>query len=536
MPSPCPQCGAFVPSTSDDVKLSIMTTPWTLARFVQLASTNEPPREPELSLLQPIVQKTSARLASLEAEISRLQDRMRELEEERTGLSMQHAQNTRILSPLRRMPLEILGEIFSRTLPAIEDIFDTETCPWVLTRVCSSWRAVALSKASLWSLITIKFPIKQRYSSQLIRLQMERAHSLKIHFFGSQGHDLVSQISLFLVLAEHSGRWEELSIQLTSNMVPYLMSLRDNLTALQRVWVQWDTAESQDPEFGSVDFLQMAISLADITVYCQYRFLPTRLPMVHQLTRYDFDAPWSTHCELLKSLPNLQQVSISLFDETEDQPDPGEPIDLPYLRRLYVGGARSLDYLRAPRLEEISLLVSVGTGDTAPATHLERFVLRSSCSPRSLRLKGVLHAPSIAEFLQKCPSVTEVAITPPDHEDEHIQREVFSTFITLFTISKSTPSDLVLPHIVNIGFASRNTDAVVCPLFLNMLESRWNAGDRTRALKTAELLFISAAARPDPRSMARMQTLREAGLQISLLSGRTARDRVNVWLQEAEWA
>ncbi|KAF7336514.1 F-box domain-containing protein [Mycena sanguinolenta] len=524
MPPPCSQCGAFVLSAGDDVEVNLTTAPWTLARFVQLASTNEPPRDPELSLIRPIVEKTSAHLASLDAEISRLQNRLRELEEERTALSIQHSQNTKILSPLRRMPPEILGEIFSWTLPAIDDIFDTN----------NSWRAVALSKASLWSLITIDFPIKQRYSSQLIRVQMERAHSLKIHFFGSQERDSVNQISLLLTLAEHSDRWKELSIQLTSKMVPYLMSFRDNLAALQRVWVQWHTAESQDPEFNSVDFLQMAISLVDITVYCQYRFLPTRLPMAHQLIRYDFDAPWPTHYELLKSLPNLQQVSISLFDEAEARPDPGEPLELLHLRRLYVGDARSLDYLRAPSLEEISLLVAVGTDSTAPATHLERFIIRSSCSPRSLRLKGILHAPSIAEMLGKYPSFTEVAVTPPDDEDENIQREVLSTFITLFTISKSTLSPL--PHITNIGYGSRNAEAIVCPLFLNMLESRWTVGDRACALKAAELLFISAEALLDPRSVARMQTLREAGLQISLLSGRGARDRVNVWLHEADWA
>ncbi|KAJ6454384.1 hypothetical protein C8R45DRAFT_601978 [Mycena sanguinolenta] len=213
MPAPCSACGAFPIPSGDDIELNITTAPRTLARFAQLASTNEPPREPELALIRPIVEKTSARLASLDAEISRLKERLRELEDEHNALSGYHAQNTRILSPLRRMPAEILGEIFAGTLPSGSEVFAIENCPWILTYVCSRWRAVALSKPSLWSLITIDFTANQHYSLKLIRTQLERARLLKIQFFMHQDYGTGSQIALFNVLAKHSARWEELSIQ-----------------------------------------------------------------------------------------------------------------------------------------------------------------------------------------------------------------------------------------------------------------------------------------------------------------------------------
>ncbi|KAJ7198212.1 hypothetical protein B0H12DRAFT_965473, partial [Mycena haematopus] len=72
--------------------------------------TNEPPQDAELALILPVTQKTATQLACLDAQISRLRDQLMRLEEERAALAKYHAQNIAILSPLRRMPSEILGE------------------------------------------------------------------------------------------------------------------------------------------------------------------------------------------------------------------------------------------------------------------------------------------------------------------------------------------------------------------------------------------------------------------------------------------
>ncbi|KAF7342600.1 F-box domain-containing protein [Mycena sanguinolenta] len=184
MPSVCSACGAPVISTGDDVELNSRLVPaaQTLARLSELSATNEPPHDAELSSIQFIVDKTSTRLAGVDAEISRLKDRLRQLEKERTVLSKYYAQNTRILSPLR-----------------------IENCPWVLTHVCGGWRGVALSRPSLWSLIVINFLARQEYPLEMVRTQIERAKLLKIRFFGYEDLDSRIQISMFELLA-HDGR------------------------------------------------------------------------------------------------------------------------------------------------------------------------------------------------------------------------------------------------------------------------------------------------------------------------------------------
>ncbi|KAJ7490964.1 hypothetical protein FB451DRAFT_1124553 [Mycena latifolia] len=156
----CSECGAPVPSLFTDSPCdSNSTTP---TRHQELMTTNAPPDSVELIFIQAVVSKTDARLADVENEISRLRGRLQQLEDERTSLARYLASNKAILSPLRRMPAELLAEIFSWTLPSLDDAltrhnfkFDRSHSPWMLTQVNSRWRAVALSTPSLWTLIVI---------------------------------------------------------------------------------------------------------------------------------------------------------------------------------------------------------------------------------------------------------------------------------------------------------------------------------------------------------------------------------------------
>ncbi|KAJ6530816.1 hypothetical protein DFH09DRAFT_1093425 [Mycena vulgaris] len=68
--------------------------------YHRLLTTNEVPESSDIAFMQTVVSKTDPRLASLEIEISRLRDRLKQLEEEQTLLSRYHAQNQAILSPL----------------------------------------------------------------------------------------------------------------------------------------------------------------------------------------------------------------------------------------------------------------------------------------------------------------------------------------------------------------------------------------------------------------------------------------------------
>ncbi|KAJ6580827.1 hypothetical protein B0H19DRAFT_894028, partial [Mycena capillaripes] len=125
-------------------------------------NSNEPPSDSYLALIQSAIPKIDARLARLDDEIAELRVTLEQLETDRVSLLNYRTRNNAILSPLRRIPTELLSEIFQWTLPSLNDQWmrnrlDMADSPWVLTRISSRWRAVSLSTPSLWSRITIDY-------------------------------------------------------------------------------------------------------------------------------------------------------------------------------------------------------------------------------------------------------------------------------------------------------------------------------------------------------------------------------------------
>ncbi|KAJ7330531.1 hypothetical protein DFH08DRAFT_669428, partial [Mycena albidolilacea] len=116
-------------------------------------NSNEPPKDSEDVFIRSVVLDAEASLADLDAEISKIEGRRKQLEEERASLSNYIARHRAILSPIRYIPPELLGQIFSLTLPSIAEGWDREymaDSPWVLSHTCSRWRAISLSLPQLW--------------------------------------------------------------------------------------------------------------------------------------------------------------------------------------------------------------------------------------------------------------------------------------------------------------------------------------------------------------------------------------------------
>ncbi|KAJ7691932.1 hypothetical protein B0H17DRAFT_934548, partial [Mycena rosella] len=165
MSSQCPTCDSRSSASAATEKprdADVQVATGTLALHQKLLITNVAPEGAELTFVQSVASKAGRHLTYLDGEIARLRDQLNELEEERALLSGYRAQNLGILSPLRRMPPEVLGEIFSWTLPTASDEpdeagFDLSQSPWLLTHISSRWRTAALSTPSLWALVSIHY-------------------------------------------------------------------------------------------------------------------------------------------------------------------------------------------------------------------------------------------------------------------------------------------------------------------------------------------------------------------------------------------
>ncbi|KAF5313339.1 hypothetical protein D9611_008666 [Ephemerocybe angulata] len=97
----------------------------------------------------------SAQVASVQQAIDGLSKRIVKLQGQLKALEGQRRQHQAILSPIRRIPLEILGEIFALVLPDV--LYDAARQMLMhLNLVCKSWRNACLLAHQLWTGLCFK--------------------------------------------------------------------------------------------------------------------------------------------------------------------------------------------------------------------------------------------------------------------------------------------------------------------------------------------------------------------------------------------
>ncbi|EAU83385.2 hypothetical protein CC1G_09079 [Coprinopsis cinerea okayama7 len=125
--------------------------------FHQFFDTNYTPSDLEISEIRFLVQNVKTQLALL--------DNYRE------QLSHYIDKHAALASPIRRIPDDILREIFIASLPRTPTFSSTEP-PHTLGWVCRRWREVALSTQRLWSTVYVSMPCESNPAAdRLARLR-----------------------------------------------------------------------------------------------------------------------------------------------------------------------------------------------------------------------------------------------------------------------------------------------------------------------------------------------------------------------------
>ncbi|KAJ6498731.1 hypothetical protein C8R45DRAFT_925472 [Mycena sanguinolenta] len=127
--------------------------------FASQLGTNYCPPDAELSQIEALLVEPRLKLQSLDEEIAFLRQALDQLAEERDNLSTYVEAHQALLSPVRRLPLDIIGAIFMACLPTHRNcVMSAQEAPVLLGRICSLWRAISLSMPQLWSRLHIVVP------------------------------------------------------------------------------------------------------------------------------------------------------------------------------------------------------------------------------------------------------------------------------------------------------------------------------------------------------------------------------------------
>ncbi|KAK0244685.1 hypothetical protein EDD85DRAFT_979476 [Armillaria nabsnona] len=278
-------------------------------RIQHLLSVNEPPLEGEHATLRAMVSRGSSVLSVLDTQIA----------EVRAVLDvLLHAKH--ILHPIRRLPEDILREIFSSCVPSQEDYLykdDTGIVPcldagnsrWTLSQTCRRWRYVALGTPRLWSCIDLGFDGFTRVQSMRVvfklGLTVERSGSRNLMVRIRSQSDIVDHPALAILLT-CVGRWKNVDIDMPADSFHGLSVCRGLFHSLQYLRLRFHDDRSS-PDSGILDVFEFAPSLSFLLSGPNFNL--QHIPW-SQITVYSA-CGMDQHCvDMLKRMSSLRSLRV----------------------------------------------------------------------------------------------------------------------------------------------------------------------------------------------------------------------------------
>ncbi|KAJ6537867.1 hypothetical protein B0H19DRAFT_374793 [Mycena capillaripes] len=245
-----------------------------------------------------------------DTEIERLQAALDRITSERSVLQRYIERYRSLVSPIRRLPPELLAEIFglcspdritfhelttlaTTIFPEGSDALDRISRSHLLrlAGVCSSWYQVVMGTPGLWATIEVA----GSYDDITAFLSRSLEHSadcpLDLHLVPRHAAGLE-------LLGQHSGRWREAEIYLTRHSLRLLSTLKDSFPLLERLAIGGRRTRLPDV-FGT------APKLTDVTLALGDGQLPN-LPW-SQLRRITYDFGFHNEGDILNVLELMQR-------------------------------------------------------------------------------------------------------------------------------------------------------------------------------------------------------------------------------------
>jgi hypothetical protein len=272
--------------------------------------TNYTPTDDELLEIRNLLVEPSVRMLKLEVEMGRKAAEYHAIVEKHAKLMRLVADYRALASPMRRLPVDLLREVFYHCLPTEHNaILSYKVAPVVLTNVCSTWRAVALATPVLWASLHIPVPQpmshnmffgsdleREEYRTSMMDALWKRTTAMKEWLARSDACKLsislqdMSHPDLATVnttyeeflntIISHSKRWRSMTFISSANYLRSISALTaEDVPALEEVVINMTTRASQVPAFGQH-------SLPPILNWAKSSFLSA--PRLHRVSFINF--------------------------------------------------------------------------------------------------------------------------------------------------------------------------------------------------------------------------------------------------------
>ncbi|KAJ7625645.1 hypothetical protein FB45DRAFT_1060310 [Roridomyces roridus] len=395
--------------------------------------TNDPVQECQIPGIRTFIRHARARKNRLDEKIASLEVALNELYSERDALDEAICNHVVALSPIRRMPTEIISLIFTHCVE--NGAIFVDNAAWTLSAVCSRWREIALSPV-YWTEIStwVDLPIPK------LETILARSAILPLDiYFCSESDGLMSELetATLQLLVQHCERWEYVRISGPTQVYSIVESVGPRFSMLRTL--DYDIYYSGvTPAPYQLDIFRSAPQLEEVLVNRGYWFTPVILDLPwNQLTTYRASSEWSG-LSALASAVNLVECTLDMGEDEEPAVRPATVMHFPRLLRLGVSHGRVLPYLHTPVLEELYCKDGNSTNRVSDVTFPRTLqtlvfeadtdhdfdlmgILEALPSLESLTISSALPADSVCKFLasagKKVSRLESVSLALSSHTD-----------------------------------------------------------------------------------------------------------------------
>lgn len=486
-----------------------------------------PPSDKERQDIRNTISQTEQDIYLIYEDIDRLEGVLSSLVR-KLGALEQHLQTHKnLLSPIQKLPVEILSEIFLCVHDPfswhIHDDLSLLKTAMLPGQVCHSWRTVALTTPELWSSIIL--PITRRMPTSIFKLtstRLERSGgsplSLAINGALTEHGDIHPLLD---TIAAASHRWKHIDLDQQLFQYDVLRKAKENLPVLESLTL----SHYQGHGYAwARDVFESAPRLRTVVLLKGIQVNEIALPW-HQLTHLELSVVMEHELlSLLQKCPNLQECIVSVNSWGSSSDPSMTYVRHDSLRSLNINVLHNLQSFTCPldflELPTLSTLCCTDRDDPDAPDRLTEFIARSSPTLLHLNLTmGYLTSESIVHIFQLTPLLETVSLRGPSGAS--VTREV------LIRLTAGDPSNadhgVLLPNLWSFGLDDLHH---LCDRasFADMVESRWrqislidpSIPDHTTGLRRVFFNFEDVFRRGlmDLDTFCRFKCFRDEGLRI----------------------
>ncbi|KAK7058200.1 hypothetical protein R3P38DRAFT_1196083 [Favolaschia claudopus] len=319
---------------------AFVPTPIDVANIKELARSGVFPIQSQLSKLRTTISAAPAELGRYDVEIERLQAALSRLTSERSMLASYTDFCRSVLSPVQRLPNELLANIFDLCFPenlyvifneiSADDEVDQLARRYLLQlgQVCTRWYRVAMETPKLWSNIAVDtdawkdYPEEDARRADLLESSLARGRNYPLILHVGISDSDTCDVIVVESLLRHAHRWKDVFVASSGAPCVALFSAMINLDQLEMLDLSV-SSWGQVPAFTNAPRLT---SLAFSGYVDDLPLLPwTQITTITNSVSHDFPSPSYSPVSVLNLAPNLAVCTFYL-DVREDFPH--EPWDV----------------------------------------------------------------------------------------------------------------------------------------------------------------------------------------------------------------